>query len=78
MPLCIPARLSAIGGGRPPCGCSWPSAPTDGLEEAERSYSRVVELAPHHHQARLQLSLVMQGLGRAEDALDTLHHDEQS
>ena len=53
-------------------------APTDGLEEAERSYSRVVELAPHHHQARLQLSLVMQGLGRAEDALDTLHHDEQS
>ena len=42
-----------------------------------QAYSRVVELAPHHYQARLQLSLVMQGLGRAEDALDTLHHDKQ-
>ena len=53
-------------------------AHTGGLEEAEQSYSRVVELAPHHYQARLQLSLIMQRLGRAEDALDTLQQDEQA
>ena len=47
------------------------------LEEAERSYKRVVELAPHVYQARLQLSLIIHKLGRAEDALDTLDQDEQ-
>ena len=43
-----------------------------------QAYSRVVELAPHHYQARLQHFLVMQQLGRAEDALYTLQHDEQA
>jgi len=47
------------------------------LEMAEESYKRVVELAPHVYEARLQLSLIMHKLGRAEDALDTLHQDEQ-
>ena len=47
------------------------------LEEAERSYKRVVELAPHVYQARLQLSLIIHKLGRADDALDTLDQDEQ-
>ena len=47
------------------------------LEEAERSYKRVVELAPHVYQARLQLSLIIHQLGRADDALDTLDQDEQ-
>jgi len=48
------------------------------LEEAEQSYTRVVALAPHVYQARLQLSLIMRRLGRAEDALDTLKQDEQA
>ena len=43
-----------------------------------QAYSRVVELAPHHYQARLQLSLVMQQLDWTEGALDTLQHDEQA
>jgi len=50
---------------------------TNKLEMAEKSYRKVVELAPHVYQARLQLSLIMHKLGRAEDALDTLHQDEQ-
>ena len=48
------------------------------LEEAEQSYTRVVALAPHVYQARLQLSLIMRRLGRAEDALDALKQDEQA
>ena len=48
------------------------------LEEAEQSYTRVIALAPHVYQARLQLSLIMRRLGRAEDALDTLKQDEQA
>ena len=47
------------------------------LEEAEKSYKKVVELAPHVYQARLQLSLIIHKLGRADDALDTLDQDEQ-
>ena len=47
------------------------------LEEAEKSYKKVVELAPHVYQARLQLSLIIHKLGRAEDALDTLDQNEQ-
>jgi general transcription factor 3C polypeptide 3 (transcription factor C subunit 4) len=53
-------------------------AATHRLEEAERSYAQVVRLAPHVYQARLQLSLIMRRLGRAEDALDTLRQDEQA
>ena len=30
---------------------------------------QVVELAPHHYSARLQLSKIMRSLGRPEDAL---------
>eukprot|EP00092_Neocalanus_flemingeri_P103950 GFUD01133072.1.p1 GENE.GFUD01133072.1~~GFUD01133072.1.p1 ORF type:complete len:926 (+),score=328.00 GFUD01133072.1:114-2891(+) len=52
-------------------------ANTNLLEMAEKSYRKVVELAPHVYQARLQLSLIMHKLGRAEDALDTLRQDEQ-
>lgn len=51
---------------------------TGRLEEAERSYSRVVELAPHVYQARLALSLIMRRLGRPQDALDTLRQDEEA
>ena len=47
------------------------------MEEAEKSYKKVVELAPHVYQARLQLSLIIHKLGRAEDALNTLDQDEQ-
>ena len=47
------------------------------LEEAEKSYKKVVSLAPHVYQARLQLSLIIHKLGRADDALDTLDQDEQ-
>jgi len=47
------------------------------LEDAEVSYRQVVALAPHVYEARLQLSLVMHRLGRAEDAIDTLKQDEQ-
>merc|ERR1719430_2193127 len=53
-------------------------ANTSRLEMAEISYRKVVKLAPHVYQARLQLSLIMHKLGRAEDALDTLRQDEQA
>jgi len=52
-------------------------AGTNMLEEAEISYRKVVELAPHVYEARLQLSFIMHKLGRAEDALDTLQQDDQ-
>jgi len=52
-------------------------ANTHRLEMAEVSYRKVVELAPHVYQARLQLSKIMHKLGRAEDALDTLQQDDQ-
>jgi hypothetical protein len=36
----------------------------------------VVRLAPHHYNARLQLSVIMRSLGRPEDALLALTQDE--
>ena len=42
------------------------------LEAAEAAYSRVVELAPGHHEARKTLSAILHRLGKAEQALETL------
>jgi len=47
------------------------------LEEAEAAYKQVVELAPNHYNARLQLSAIVHKLGRPEDALLALQQDEQ-
>ncbi len=46
------------------------------LEQAEAAFKQVVELAPHHYNARLQLSVIMRELGRPEDALLALAQDE--
>ena len=43
------------------------------LEEAESAYSNVVEMAPQHHDARRTLSNILHRLGKAEEALETLH-----
>ncbi len=49
----------------------------DRLEEAEAAYKQVVALAPHHYDARLQLSVIMRALGRPDDALLALAQDER-
>ena len=36
----------------------------------------MIALAPHHYNARLQLSVIMRALGRPEDALLALAQDE--
>ena len=38
--------------------------------------AKVVVLAPHHYNARLQLSKIMRNLGRPDDALRALAQDE--
>ena len=43
------------------------------LDSAEAAYARVVELAPGHHEARKTLSVILHRLGKAEQALETLH-----
>lgn len=42
------------------------------LEVAAKSYSKVVEMAPLHLEARLALSTLQQQLGRPESALEAL------
>lgn len=46
------------------------------LEDSEEAYKQVVVLAPHHYNARLQLSKIMRNLGRPDDALRALAQDE--
>ena len=45
------------------------------LDAAEAVYSRVVELAPGHHEARKTLSAILHRLGKAKQALETLDQD---
>jgi len=49
---------------------------SDDLERSEQAFQQVVEMAPHHYNARLQLSKIMRSLGRPEDALKALAQDE--
>lgn len=48
------------------------------LEESEKAYQRVVQLAPQHHEARRTLSGILRKLGRPDEALDTLTQDENA
>ncbi len=41
-------------------------------EDAEAAYKNVVDLAPNHLDARRALSAILHGLGKPEEALDTL------
>ena len=51
---------------------------TGKLEEAERAYAKVVEMAPHHYEARRSLSIILRRLGRTDEALHTLTQDEEA
>lgn len=51
---------------------------TQQLEEAEKAYQKVVELAPQHYEARKALSNILHKLGRPEEALHTLTQDEKA
>ena len=42
------------------------------LDSAEAAYSRVVEMAPGHHEARKTLSAILHRLGKATQALEML------
>jgi len=42
------------------------------VEESAEAYSKVIDLAPGHKIARLNLSVILQKLGRYEGALESL------
>ena len=46
------------------------------LESAAASYTKVVELAPHHTEAKLVLATVYGQLGRTEEALGVLGDED--
>ena len=48
------------------------------LDEAEKAYQKVVEMAPQHYEARRALSNILHKLGRPEEALLTLSQDEKA
>jgi len=47
------------------------------LEDAVIAYQEVVKLAPNHSLAKLNLSLILQKLGRPDDALETLRQGKE-
>ena len=51
---------------------------TGKLEDSERAYQKVVEMAPQHYEARRALSNILHKLGRADEALNTLTQDEKA
>ncbi|KAK4321495.1 hypothetical protein Pmani_007691 [Petrolisthes manimaculis] len=53
-------------------------AAVDQMEEAAQAYSKVVQLAPQHAEARLTLSPILQSLGRLDEALLILNQEKDS
>ncbi|KAK3881600.1 hypothetical protein Pcinc_013982 [Petrolisthes cinctipes] len=53
-------------------------AAVDQMEEAAQAYSKVVQLAPQHAEARLTLSPILQSLGRLDEALLILNQENDS
>ncbi|CAG7649978.1 unnamed protein product [Allacma fusca] len=47
------------------------------LEESANAYETVIKLVPNHNVAKLNYALILQKLGRSEDALQTLDQDEE-
>lgn len=42
------------------------------LDTAQQSYERVIQIEPHYIDARINLSTILQNIGKADQALDTL------
>lgn len=53
-------------------------AAMDQMEEAAEAYSKVVQLAPQHADARLTLSSILQSLGHLDEALLVLNQESDS